>query len=54
MPGSPATKTMLPGTMPPPSTLFNSVSAVVMNLFSSALYISFNRNGFHDLFHFIV
>ena len=39
IPGSPATKTMLPKTMPPPNTRFNSESLVTI-LFSSALLTS--------------
>ena len=42
MPGSPATNTILPGTIPPPNTLFSSASDVG-NLFSSLLFISFNE-----------
>src|SRR6201996_1345152 len=41
IPGSPATNTMLPVTIPPPSTLFNSGSPVTI-LFSSALMTSLN------------
>src|SRR5580698_6855335 len=36
MPGSPATNTILPATIPPPNTLFNSASLVTIR-FSSAL-----------------
>ena len=61
MPGSPATNTILPNTIPPPSTRFTSAS-LVMILFSSALLTSliemvFNfpipLYSFHSLFSFL-
>src|ERR1700679_3735281 len=64
MPGSPATRTMLPATMPPPRTRFNSGSAVVI-LFSSALttscrgitllsFFSLPLNFFHSVSWFLL
>ena len=44
MPGSPATNTMLPNTIPPPRTLFNSASGVTI-LFSSAKRMTYNMIG---------